>query len=106
MDSPIERKRGVIKTVFAAKKFGFIQVTKDEEYFFHQSALQGVTFKELTAGDIVTFIPTVGPAPDKRNRAVGVRREIEDGQATPADPAGVTDSTATVEKVDSTDDGG
>lgn len=94
MDNPIERKRGVIKTVFAAKKFGFIQVTKDEEYFFHQSALQGVAFKDLIAGDIVTFIPTVGPAPDKRNRAVGVRREA-DGEVPAADTGSGTDSPAT-----------
>jgi CspA family cold shock protein len=46
---------GTIKTM-TEKGFGFITPEGgDKDVFFHQSALVGVTFAELKAGDQVTF---------------------------------------------------
>ncbi len=73
MGNPVfDRKRGVIKTVLRAKQYGFIEVTPKEEYFFHSTALQGIKFSELVAGDAVSFIPTTGK--EGKLRAVGIRR--------------------------------
>lgn len=73
MGNPVfDRKRGVIKTILRAKQYGFIHVTEKEEYFFHSTALQGVKFSELVAGDAVSFIPTTGKG--NKLRAVGIRR--------------------------------
>ena len=73
MGSPVfDRKRGVVKTVLRAKQYGFIQVSDKEEYFFHSTALQGMKFSDLIAGDAVSFIPTIGKG--GKLRAVGIRR--------------------------------
>jgi CspA family cold shock protein len=60
---------GTIKTV-TNKGFGFISDTKGQEYFFHQSGLQGVSFDELREGQSVEFDVGQGP---KGPRAENVR---------------------------------
>lgn len=37
------------------KGFGFIDVGKDKDLFFHSSSLEGVSFDELREGQRVTF---------------------------------------------------
>ena len=60
---------GTIKKV-TDKGFGFISDTQGQEYFFHQSALQGVSFDELREGQSVEFDVGQGP---KGPRAENVR---------------------------------
>ena len=62
---------GTIKRL-TDKGFGFIAATDGTEYFFHQSALQGVRYDELREGQRVTF--TIGQGP-KGPRAENVRTE-------------------------------
>jgi cold shock protein len=48
--------KGTIKTVVSEKNFGFITPEEgDKDIFFHASALQGVEFSQLKAGDAVSF---------------------------------------------------
>jgi len=68
--------KGTIKTIVEGKPFGFIskegQKEGEKDLFFHESALQGVTLKELKAGDAVTFEiaqSEKGPAAAKVSRA-------------------------------------
>lgn len=60
---------GTIKRL-TDKGFGFIAAADGTEYFFHQSALQGVRYDELREGQRVTF--SVGQGP-KGPRAENVR---------------------------------
>ena len=60
---------GTIKKV-TDKGFGFISDTQGQEYFFHQSGLQGVSFDELREGQSVEFEVGQGP---KGPRAEKVR---------------------------------
>ena len=47
---------GTIKTLIAEKHFGFITPEGDsKDIFFHESALNGVNFTDLKAGDAVNF---------------------------------------------------
>jgi CspA family cold shock protein len=47
---------GTIKTLVAAKGFGFIaREGETKDLFFHSNELNGVTFNELKEGDAVTF---------------------------------------------------
>jgi CspA family cold shock protein len=62
---------GTIKRL-TDKGFGFIAAGDGTEYFFHQSACQGVRFDELREGQTVSF--TVGQGP-KGPRAENVRVE-------------------------------
>jgi CspA family cold shock protein len=62
---------GTIKRL-TDKGFGFIATGEGTEYFFHQSAVQGVRFDDLREGQRVSF--TVGQGP-KGPRAEGVRVE-------------------------------
>jgi cold shock protein len=52
------------------KGFGFIAASDGSEYFFHQSACNGVRFDELREGQAVTFERGQGP---KGPRAENVR---------------------------------
>jgi CspA family cold shock protein len=54
------------------KGFGFIAASDGTEYFFHQSACQGVRFDELREGQTVSF--TIGQGP-KGPRAENVKAE-------------------------------
>ena len=45
---------GIIKKVLD-KGFGFITTTNGKDLFFHSSAVQGVEFNELVAGQKVTY---------------------------------------------------
>ena len=60
---------GTIKRL-TDKGFGFIASTDGNEYFFHQSACNGVRFDELREGQSVTFERGQGP---KGPRAENVR---------------------------------
>ena len=60
---------GTIKKI-TDKGFGFITDTKGQEYFFHQSAVQGVRFDDLREGQSVEFDVGQGP---KGPRAENVR---------------------------------
>ncbi len=51
--------QGKIKKLME-KGFGFI-ATDDKELFFHHSALEGVSFEELSEGQDVEFNQTEGP---------------------------------------------
>ena len=62
---------GTIKRL-TDKGFGFIATGEGTEYFFHQSACQGIRFDDLREGQRVSF--TVGQGP-KGPRAEGVRPE-------------------------------
>jgi CspA family cold shock protein len=62
---------GTIKRL-TDKGFGFIAAGDGTEYFFHQSACQGVRFDELREGQTVTFNVSQGP---KGPRAENVRVE-------------------------------
>jgi cold shock protein len=42
------------------KGFGFIDVGKDKDLFFHSSSLQGVSFDQLREGQRVTFTEARG----------------------------------------------
>lgn len=62
---------GTIKRL-TDKGFGFAAAEDGTEYFFHQSAVQGVRFDELHEGQRVSF--TVGQGP-KGPRAENVKPE-------------------------------
>ncbi len=62
---------GTIKKL-TDKGFGFISDTQGQEYFFHQSGLQGVSFDELREGQAVEFEVGQGP---KGPRAENVRAQ-------------------------------
>jgi len=48
--------KGTIKTIVAAKGFGFIsREGETKDLFFHSTELNGVAFEDLREGDIVTF---------------------------------------------------
>jgi CspA family cold shock protein len=61
---------GKVKRLVSDKGFGFIEASDRGEYFFHQSACQGVRFDELREGQAVTFDKGQGP---KGPRAENVR---------------------------------
>lgn len=42
------------------KGFGFIDVGKDKDLFFHSSSVQGVSFDQLREGQRVTFTEARG----------------------------------------------
>jgi CspA family cold shock protein len=60
---------GTIKRL-TNKGFGFIASSDGSEYFFHQSACNGIRFDELREGQSVTFERGQGP---KGPRAENVR---------------------------------
>ena len=51
---------GTIKRL-TDKGFGFIAAGDGSEYFFHQSACQGIRFDDLREGQSVTFTAGQGP---------------------------------------------
>jgi CspA family cold shock protein len=61
---------GTIKRLVSDKGFGFIAAGDGTEYFFHQSACQGMSFSELREGQSVSFDRGQGP---KGPRAENVR---------------------------------
>jgi cold shock CspA family protein len=66
--------RGVVDRVVPADKFGFIVGPNGEEYFFHQSDLNGPSFGELAPGVPVEFEAAAGAGdrPDEHLRAVNI----------------------------------
>ena len=62
---------GTIKRLVSDKGFGFVAAPDGSEYFFHQSAVNGVSFDELREGERVTFQTGQGP---KGPRAENVTR--------------------------------
>jgi CspA family cold shock protein len=62
---------GTIKRLVSDKGFGFVAAPDGSEYFFHQSAVSGVSFDELREGERVTFQTGQGP---KGPRAENVTR--------------------------------
>ena len=61
---------GTIKRLVSDKGFGFVASGEGPDYFFHQSACNGVEFAELREGQAVTFDEGEGP---KGPRAENVR---------------------------------
>jgi len=53
--------QGTIKRLVSDKGFGFILGSDNAEYFFHQSACNGVQFDSLREGQAVTFERGQGP---------------------------------------------
>jgi CspA family cold shock protein len=62
---------GTIKRLVSDKGFGFVAAEDGNEYFFHQSAVNGASFDELREGERVTFQTGQGP---KGPRAENVTR--------------------------------
>ena len=54
-------QNGVIKRLVSDKGFGFVAAADGTEYFFHQSACNGVRFDDLREGQQVTFEAGQGP---------------------------------------------
>jgi len=61
---------GTIKRLVSEKGFGFVAAGDGSEYFFHQSACNGVQFDDLREGQTVVFDKGQGP---KGSRAENVR---------------------------------
>ena len=61
---------GTIKRLVSEKGFGFVAAGDGSEYFFHQSACNGVQFDDLREGQTVIFDKGQGP---KGPRAENVR---------------------------------
>ncbi len=61
---------GTIKRLNSDKGFGFVGMEDGNDYFFHQSACNGVRFDDLREGQAVTFESGEGP---KGPRAENVR---------------------------------
>lgn len=61
---------GTIKRLVSEKGFGFVEAEDGTEYFFHQSACEGMRFDELREGQAVSFNKGQGP---KGPRAENVR---------------------------------
>ena len=55
------RLNGTIKRLMSDKGFGFVAAEDGNEYFFHQSACNGVQFYELREKQPVTFDAGEGP---------------------------------------------
>jgi CspA family cold shock protein len=67
-----ERRQGKVKHIITDKGFGFLRDEEAaQEYFFHRSCVEGVSFNELREGDTVEF--EIVPSP-KGPRAERVRR--------------------------------
>lgn len=67
--------RGTISSLVWERGFGTI-AANGQEFFFNQSALQGVDFEELAEGQEVVFTPDFeapGDRPGERPRAVSIR---------------------------------
>lgn len=66
---------GTIKTMIYDKGFGFISVdgSRNNEVFFHSSAVTGGTFDALQVGQTVTFEQEPDPRNPSRSRAKDVR---------------------------------
>ncbi|HET8524605.1 MAG TPA: cold shock domain-containing protein [Thermomicrobiales bacterium] len=66
--------RGVVDRVVADDKFGFIIGPNGEEYFFHQTDLNGPSYDELAPGVPVEFdvAKGTGDRPDEHLRAVNI----------------------------------
>ena len=52
---------GKITRLMTGKGFGFVASGEGDEYFFHQSACNGVQFDDLQEGQSVTFEAGQGP---------------------------------------------
>ena len=55
------RLTGTIKRLMSDKGFGFVEAGEGNEFFFHQSACNGVQFDDLREGQAVTFDEGEGP---------------------------------------------
>jgi CspA family cold shock protein len=66
----IAEMTGTIKRLMTDKGFGFVAAEDGSEYFFHQSACNGMQFRDLREGQRVTFDKGQGP---KGPRAENVR---------------------------------
>ncbi len=53
--------KGTVKRLVSDKGFGFLAAEDGGEFFFHQSACQGVRFDDLREGQPVTFDKGQGP---------------------------------------------
>jgi len=87
--------RGTIISLVRNRGFGTI-TSDGQEYFFNQSALQGVEFDELAEGQGVDFIADFdapGDRPDELPRAASIRLAPEelpavDGEVLPPGKVG------------------
>jgi CspA family cold shock protein len=60
--------KGTIKRLVSGKGFGFVASEDGSEYFFHQSACNGVRFDDLREGQAVTFEKGQGPKGPRAER--------------------------------------
>lgn len=66
-EKEIKMNEGSIKRL-TDKGFGFIETGTGKDLFFHNSALEGVTFDELRVGQRVEFTEGVGPKGPRADR--------------------------------------
>ncbi len=70
--------KGTIASKNEEKGFGFItpegmENMKENNVFFHTTALEGMSFEEIQVGDVVEFDKQPS---EKGDRAVGVKRAV------------------------------
>jgi cold shock CspA family protein len=79
----MDRMRGTVDRLNTEGRFGFIVGPNGEEYFFHQTGLEGARYEELAPGVPVEFTSGEDPGdtPDEHLRAIHIRLA---GDALPA----------------------
>ncbi len=55
-----------------SKRFGFIELSKEKDIFFHCSDVEGIEFDDLQEGDLVSFEITEGR--DGKDKAIKVKK--------------------------------
>ena len=69
-------QKGVIRRLAKFRGFGFIEVNREQDLFFHRDDVEGVTFDLLREGQSVEFEVGLGP---KGLRATKVKVVEPDG---------------------------
>ena len=86
------RLTGTIKRLMSDKGFGFVEAGEGNEFFFHQSACNGVQFDDLREGQAVTFDEGEGPK-GPRKALASWRREKATSSSFTSPPVTVCSST-------------
>ena len=70
--------KGTIRRLIADRGFGFIEMERGEELFFHRSQIQGIDYNSLREGQQVEF--EIRQGSDGRPQAVRVRLSRPKGE--------------------------
>ncbi len=65
--------QGKVKKIMSGRRFGFIELDRKKDIFFHCSDVEG-DFKDLEKGDLVSYEIILGR--NGKNKAVKVHKEI------------------------------